>query len=163
MFKEPYDVGVIRDTFKIFMRSLGIIEGKKAFCYDCTYAQCHVIWETAQKRNISVNELAIRLNVSKSAVSRTVEDLVGKGYLARKPNPKDRRYVEIELTETGQQTYREIQQTSQRYFEAIIAAIPADKRPAALEGVRLFSTAMQQVFQPDNSLTPPANSGQNAP
>ena len=154
MLQEPNNVTIIRNTFKIFMRSLGIIEGKKAFCYDCTYAQCHVIWETAQKPNISVMELATRLNIGKSAVSRTVDDLVAKGYLQRNLNPHDRRYVEIQLTAAGKTTYEEIKQTSRRYFEAIIASIPEAKRQTALEGVLLFSTALQEVFSQDETIKP---------
>ncbi|HWR39884.1 MAG TPA: MarR family transcriptional regulator [Patescibacteria group bacterium] len=151
LLQESDNITVIRNTFKIFMRSLGIIEGKKAFCYDCTYAQCHVIWETAQKQNISVNELSSRLNVSKSAISRTVDDLVNKGYLQRASNPRDRRYVEIQLTESGEKTYQEIQQTSHRYFEAIIEAIPEEKRQSSLEGILLFSRALQAVFSQEKT------------
>ena len=136
----------MRNAIKLFMRSLGVLEGKKTFCYNCTYAQCHVIWETAQESKISVNELATRLNISKSAVSRTVDDLVNKGYLERKPNPKDRRYVDIELTEKGQKTFQEIELSSRRYFETILENIPENKRAATLEGIQTFSTALYQVF-----------------
>lgn len=147
MKKEPTNISIVRNTIKIFMRSLGVLEGKKTFCYDCTYAQCHVIWETAQEKKISVNELAGRLNISKSAVSRTVEDLVNKGYLLRKPNLEDRRYVDIELTEKGQRTFEEIELNSARYFEAILENIPKEKRDTTLEGIQIFSTALYQVFK----------------
>jgi len=105
MKDEPKNISTMRNTIKIFMRSLGVLEGKKAFCYNCTYAHCHVIWETAQESQISVNELATRLNITKSAASRTVDDLVKKGYLKRNPNSNDRRYVDIELMEKGHQTH----------------------------------------------------------
>ncbi|WP_084573800.1 MarR family transcriptional regulator [Sporomusa malonica] len=147
MTKEPTNISIVRNTIKIFMRSLGVLEGKKTFCYDCTYAQCHVIWETAQEKKISVNELAGRLNISKSAVSRTVEDLVNKGYLQRKPNSDDRRYVDIELTERGKLTFKEIELNSDRYFEAILENIPKEKRDTTLEGIQIFSTALYQVFK----------------
>ena len=147
MTKEPTNISIVRNTIKIFMRSLGVLEGKKTFCYDCTYAQCHVIWETAQEKKISVNELAGRLNISKSAVSRTVEDLVNKGYLLRKPNSDDRRYVDIELTEKGKLTFKEIELNSARYFEAILENIPLEKRDTTLEGIQIFSTALYKVFK----------------
>ncbi len=131
------------------MRSLGVLEGKKAFCYDCTYAQCHVIWETAQEKKISVNELATRLNITKSAVSRTVDDLVNKGYLDRNPNPDDRRYVDIELTKKGQKVFLEIELNSRRYFEAVLEIIPENKRETTLEGIQIFSSALYQVLKKD--------------
>ena len=147
MINEPKEISTMRNAIKIFMRSLGVLEGKKTFCYDCTYAQCHVIWETAQENKISVNELAARLNISKSAVSRTVDDLVNKGLLERKPNPNDRRYVDIELTEKGQQTFREIEQNSRRYFEAVLEIIPENKRAITLKGIQTFSTALYHVLK----------------
>jgi len=149
MTNEPKNISTMRNTIKTFMRSLGVLEGKKAFCYDCTYAQCHVIWETAQESKISVNELAHRLNITKSAVSRTVDDLVNKGYLDRKPNPDDRRYVDIELTEKGQKVFLEIELNSRRYFEAVLEIIPENKRETTLEGIQIFSSALYQVFKKD--------------
>jgi DNA-binding MarR family transcriptional regulator len=76
-----------------------------------------------------------------------VEELVTKGYLQRKPNPDDRRYVDIELTEKGEQAFKEIQLTSRHYFEAILDTIPEDKREITLEGIQIFSTALYQVFK----------------
>ena len=149
MTKEPQTISTMRNAIKIFIRSLGVLEGKKAFCYDCTYAQCHVIWETAQENKISVNELATRLNITKSAVSRTVDDLVNKGYLVRNPNPNDRRYVDIELTEKGQKAFREIELNSRRYFEAVLEIIPENKRETTLEGIQIFSSALYQVLKKD--------------
>lgn len=151
MSKEPKNISTMRNAIKIFMRSLGVLEGKKVFCYDCTYAQCHVIWETAQESKISVNELATRLNISKSAVSRTVDDLVNKGYLDRKPNPDDRRYVDIELTEKGQKTFQEIELNSRRYFETILENIPISKRETTLEGIETFSAALFKVFKKNST------------
>lgn len=149
MTTEPANISTIRNAIKIFMRSLGVLEGKKTFCYDCTYAQCHIIWETAQENKISVNELATRLNISKSAVSRTVDDLVNKGYLARNPNPADRRYVDIELTAKGQHAFQEIALNSRRYFEAVLEMIPENKRETTLEGIQIFSSALYQALKKD--------------
>ena len=149
MTKEPKEITIMRNTIKILIRSLGVLEGKKTFCYDCTYAQCHVIWETAQESKISVIELATRLNIGKSAVSRTVDDLVNKGYLERRPNPNDRRYVDIELTEKGQKTFHEIEQSSRRYFETILENIPENKRESTLAGIQTFSAALYHVLKRD--------------
>lgn len=151
MTEESTNVSIVRNTIKVFMRSLGVLEGKKTFCYDCTYAQCHIIWETAQEQKISVNELAARLNISKSAVSRTVEDLVNKGYLQRTPNPNDRRYVDIELTENGKRIFKEIELNSRRYFEAILENIPQEKHDNVLEGIQIFSSALYKVLKRDST------------
>jgi len=42
--------------------------------------------EIGRKANISVKELAEILRLDKSGISRTVEELVQKGYVERKPS-----------------------------------------------------------------------------
>ena len=76
--------------------------------------------------------------------------MVNKGYLERNPNPTDRRYVDIELTEKGQQTFREIELNSRRYFEAVLEVIPESKRETTLEGIQIFSFALYQVLKKDS-------------
>ena len=146
MYPEPDDIALVRNVIKTFMRSLGTIEGKRAFCYRCTYAQCHVIWEIAQSNAITANELAQRLNISKSAVSRTVDELVSKKLLHRKANPADRRSLQLELTSDGLAAYEEIRANSHRYFEAVIAQIPSEQRQTVLASMELFRIALQHVF-----------------
>ncbi len=49
----------------------------------------------------TVVELAQHLDVTKQAASQMVEDLVGKGYVERRPHPDDARARLIVLTDKG--------------------------------------------------------------
>lgn len=49
----------------------------------------------------TVGELAEHLDVSKQAASQLVEELVGKGYVQRRPHPDDARARLVVLTERG--------------------------------------------------------------
>lgn len=57
---------------------------------------------------VSLKALAKRLQMTIPATSLLVEALVGKGYLVREPNPKDRRSVCIKLTERGQSLFDDV-------------------------------------------------------
>jgi DNA-binding MarR family transcriptional regulator len=49
----------------------------------------------------TVGELAEHLGVSKQAASQLVDELVGKGYVSRRPHPSDARARLVVLTERG--------------------------------------------------------------
>ncbi len=51
--------------------------------------------------HITVVQAAAQLGVSAPAVSRTLRNLEGKGYIIREINPEDRRSVRISVTESG--------------------------------------------------------------
>jgi DNA-binding MarR family transcriptional regulator len=69
-------------------------------------AQCHAVVEIGRAGGISLAELAGLLNLDSSTMSRTVNNLVNSGYVIRELDPKDRRYVTIELTENGRTVSR---------------------------------------------------------
>jgi DNA-binding MarR family transcriptional regulator len=48
-------------------------------------------------------DLPAELGVTKQAVSQLIDVLVNRGYLERQPDPGDRRRVDLELTERGQE------------------------------------------------------------
>ena len=47
------------------------------------------------------HEVVEEMGVSKQATSQLVDTLVERGYVARKPDPDDRRRVRVDLTELG--------------------------------------------------------------
>ena len=49
----------------------------------------------------SVSELAEAKNISRPAISHGVDMLVNKGLVTRTPDPRDRRHVQLALTDSG--------------------------------------------------------------
>ena len=68
--------------------------------FDITVEQFHVL-RYVRRGTDSVSELATAKNISRPAISQAVEILVKKGLLTRVPSKEDRRYVELVLTEAG--------------------------------------------------------------
>lgn len=139
------DVLILRETTKILIRSLGILETNKAFCCDYTYAQCHVLMEVAKACSITIVELADILQINKSAVSRTVDELVKKGDIIRQQDSDDRRYVKITLTQQGQTAVKIMDANSRKQFNLLLEAIPVEKRQTAIEGAQLLSSALAKL------------------
>ena len=136
----------LRDGIKSLMRIMGVMEGNKAFCCDCTYTQCHALVEVGLKPGISLVELSEVINVDKSLMSRTVDDLVKKGYLKREPHAEDRRYITIQLTKSGDEVFQEIQANSLKQFEKVILQLPEGERQIAVQGVNAVAKAMSSML-----------------
>ncbi|MGW1025340.1 MarR family winged helix-turn-helix transcriptional regulator [Streptomyces sp. NPDC002577] len=68
------------------------------------------------------SELAVRLAVEASHVTRQVQQLQKAGYLSRVPDPDDRRAQLIELTPLGRDTVERIREASRRGMEGALAA-----------------------------------------
>ncbi|MEU1083047.1 MarR family transcriptional regulator [Streptomyces sp. NPDC005908] len=66
-------------------------------------------------------ELAARLGVEASHVTRTVQHLEKSGHVVRVPDPDDRRAQRIQLTDTGRQAVARIRETGVRGMQAALA------------------------------------------
>ncbi len=68
-----------------------------------------------QHGGMTMQELAQGIDRSKSTVTQVVEVLIRKGWVQKKPNPKDRRYHKIEVAEEG----LKVQPILDRIFERL--------------------------------------------
>ncbi|KUO15497.1 MarR family winged helix-turn-helix transcriptional regulator [Streptomyces dysideae] len=70
--------------------------------------------QVADSDPLRPGELAARLGVEASHVTRTVQQLQKTGYVTRVPDPDDRRAQRIELTDAGQQAIDRIRDAGAR-------------------------------------------------
>ena len=79
---------------RIFSRIL-----KQANLDDLNPAQGRIMFVLWQKDNISINELAKKTMLSKSALTSMLDRLENAGFIERDPSEKDRREILLKLTE----------------------------------------------------------------
>ena len=133
--------GTLRELIRILVRSLGMLEKSDASCCGVTITQCHAIVEIGRKGKISLIDLADLLDVDKSTMSRTVNNLVETGLALRDMDTDNRRYIVIQLTEDGQNVFRSIEKSMETYYKDIFSSIPEDKRGQVLESLALLTEA----------------------
>jgi DNA-binding MarR family transcriptional regulator len=114
--------------------------------------QSHIIYELFKRPDISLNELSETLSIDTSTLSRQIQQLVESGMVNRLPDPKDRRYVILSLTQKGEEQYREIAKTMEDYILGIFQNVPPDKKAQVLESLQILSDAMSKS---PNCCTPP--------
>ena len=82
--------------------------------------------------------------MDKSAVSRSVEELVQKGYVLREPSTRDRRCVVLNLTDEGMARFNTIEKDMNLKFERVFSMIPKEKQSQVLEALNIYNDAIKK-------------------
>lgn len=143
MKQLPHYVNV-REVFQLLVRRFGVLQKDGAQCCGVSVIQSHVLYELGKRPNISLNELSEILSIDTSTLSRQVHSLVELGMVNRLPDPKDRRYVVLSLTEKGEEQQNEITAYMEGYISNLFTQIPREKHEQVLESLQLLSEAMSR-------------------
>ncbi len=136
-------VKLFRENTRILEMNLSNINRTDCCCCGVSDTQCFVLVEIGRNANISVKELAHILKLDKSGISRTVEELVQKGFVERQPSKEDRRYVVLNLTEKGTERFNKIEKDMNQKFKTILERIPEEKRDQVIEALQLYNAAFE--------------------
>lgn len=112
-----------RVSLRLFERAIERINQSNC-CLGINIPQCHTIMEIGLAEALSINELAEKMNLDKSTVSRQVEKLVQEDIIDRITSPKDRRRVHISLASKGKQIYETMNQSMNEQFQTAFQQIP---------------------------------------
>jgi DNA-binding MarR family transcriptional regulator len=133
----------LREMIRILERKLGLLEDAGLSCCPISFTQCHAMIEIGRAGNISLIDLAGKLNLDNSTMSRTVNNLVNSSLAERETDPMDRRYVTIKLTEEGKNQFAAIEDSMGSYYSRIYKNIPEAKREQVLESIDLLINAIE--------------------
>lgn len=133
---------ILRELLRAVTRSMGTIEEHQLQCCGITLPQCSAILELGLAGALSVVELAARLGVDKSTMSRTVDSLVNMGLASREQDTENRRYVKVTLTSNGKAVFTRTDEVYFRYLDEVLAAIPEEPRSQVMESMIMLTTAL---------------------
>ncbi|MEU0195925.1 MarR family transcriptional regulator [Streptomyces afghaniensis] len=83
--------------------------------------------QVADSEPLRPGELAARLGVEASHVTRTVQQLQKSGYVTRVPDPDDRRAQRIELTDAGLQAIAKVREAGVRGMQMALSDWPPEE------------------------------------
>lgn len=135
------DVQSFRESIRILVRKLGVLDESELSCCGISLAQCHALVEIGRSKGISLNRLAVLLNLENSTMSRTVNNLVTNNLVKREIGKIDRRYITLTLTPSGQELFESTEAGMNEYYSSILAKLPADKYVQIMESLSLLSDA----------------------
>ncbi len=105
----------------------------KGCCARVTLAQCLVLLEIDESGQPIMSQLASRLRLDNSTLTRTIEGLVRDRLVERLRESRDRRVVRIRLTPEGETVCRSIHDENDGRFIRVFEKIPESRRRTVIK------------------------------
>ena len=84
------------------------------------------------------------LAVSNATTSSIVDRLVKKGLVTRSEDPRERRCLQLTLTDKGQEEYRVVEEVAIAELTKVLMRLPDDKVQQIQTGLKLLKEALQE-------------------
>lgn len=97
----------------------------------------------SEQRQLRLSDLAGRVELDLSTISRQIRDLVGSGLITRTPDPADGRAALLSLTEQGEAVLEAVSEFRRRVLAEAIAEWTDDERDALADGLVRLGTGLQ--------------------
>jgi len=153
---EPTDAHRIHHLMMDLVRAAGLLQpGQAGPAYTLSLSQAFTLHELDAGHPLSQRDLAARLRLDKSSVSRLVADMERDGLLVRERDPEDRRQYRLRLTDRGRRLHRTMASVAHGDYDRWVGAMTAEERAALLTGL----TAMLRAVRADTARPEPERDG----
>lgn len=98
-------------------------------------SETFALGELASAGSLSQQELAERLGLEKSTVSRLAAGMEGRGWLRRERHPDNRRLYRLELTEVGRDVAERVGSELREHHGRLLARLTGEERHALRVGL----------------------------
>jgi DNA-binding MarR family transcriptional regulator len=95
----------------------------------------------------SASELAEIQQISRPAISQALDVLVDKGLISRTESPKDRRFVQLELTASGNELLNAIFEKNRAWMAEKMAGLTPEEQQGVVAALEL----LKKTFDESNS------------
>jgi len=133
----------LRELTRKIERNLENLNESRMCQESITLAQCHALVEIGRMQATSLKDLAQRLTLDPSTMSKTVENLVNTGLITRDTLPDNRRMVVIRLTAEGLQVFNNIENDMDLKFEKICGRIVKEDLQTVLRALEIYNNALE--------------------
>jgi DNA-binding MarR family transcriptional regulator len=136
------DALALQARITAFVRAFGLHQPDQTPCgQPVPVSEAHALAELDRDGPLTQLELAGRLRLEKSTVSRLVSQLIGRGWVQRGKREGDARLVWLDLTDTGRKAAAELATARAARFAHLLEAIPADQRQTVIDALTLLVEA----------------------
>jgi DNA-binding MarR family transcriptional regulator len=125
-----------------FVRAFGLHQPERTPCGEpISVSQAHALTELSAQP-LTQAELARRLRLDRSVVSRLADRLSERGWLTRQRHPHDQRAVQLVLTDTGRGAADRLAGARRARMATLLDAIPAEERDAVLHVLDVLTRSL---------------------
>ncbi len=129
-----------------FVRAFGLHRPHETPCgKPIPVAEAHALMDLARLGSMSHGQLARRLQLEKSTVSRIVRQLERRRWVERDTASHDRRVVFVRLTKRGKAATRDLAQARRGKFSRLLNNIPPAQRTTVIKSLSTLAGALDRA------------------
>lgn len=147
----------LAEDFVGLIHAFGVLRSDTTPCgQPMSVSTAHALCELATGPALNQRELATRLGLTASTVSRLVDQLVEKGWAERcvDPDSADTRIRLVVLTSDGERIAGQVLAARAQRFARLLDAVPSDKQSTVLEALQLLKAATDVLDSSCDRLPP---------
>lgn len=142
--KVPPDAAALQAQITAFVRAFGLHQPDRTPCgQQIPVSEAHALVELQRDGPLPQHEVAARLQLEKSTVSRLVGQLYGRGWVERVKRDGDARVTWLALTDAGQASAARLADARAARFARLLDAIPEEKRDTVLDAITTLVEALR--------------------
>ena len=127
------EAGRLHALLMDLIRAAGLLQSDEG--HAVSLSQAFALHELDADVPLSQRDLAERLHLEKSSVSRLAAEMERKGFLVRERDPDDQRQYRLRLTDQGRDRHAAMRRDFHQRYEAWVAGMTAAERAALLKGL----------------------------
>jgi DNA-binding MarR family transcriptional regulator len=132
-----------REVLTVVYQRFNVLQRGEKRCFGVSMSQCMTLELLQQEGPMNVRQLAERLGLDTSTVTRGIDVLVRDRMLQRTRDEEgDRRRVVVSLTSRGRTLAAKLQECGDAYCARILARIPTDQREDVIHCLRVLVDAI---------------------
>jgi len=135
----------LQRSFSEMVRAFGLNDPDRTPCGQrLSVSEAHAVSELLSEPELTQGQLAERLALQKSTVSRLVGLLVERGWVERVSDDSDRRARRVNLTPSGRRVAEGVAAARARKFDRVMAAIPEEHRGSVVAALDVLNQASKK-------------------
>ena len=132
-------IALLPDLAKAFRTD----EPQEVLHMDISFPEIFVLRQLSSNEKPTMSELGRSISMDLSTLTRTVDKLVKKEFVARKRDPEDRRMVRVALTAKGRRIISRFEEARKKHIESILRQMTSPERRDLLN---IFKTLHARIY-----------------
>jgi len=139
--KEYVDqvMALLPDLVKAFRTD----EPQEILHMDISFPEICVLGQLSSNQEPTMSELGRSISMDLSTLTRTVDKLVEKEFVVRKPDPEDRRMVRVVITTEGRKIMSRFEEQRRKKIESLLRQMTSQERRDLLN---IFETLHGRIY-----------------
>jgi DNA-binding MarR family transcriptional regulator len=138
----------LRRTLQRLVRLGGLLEPHQHAGLKVSLSELMALGELADLESMSQQDLADRLGLEKSTVSRLAAGLERRAWIVRQRTPSNRRFYQLKLTDEGRAAAERVGKALQAHHQQLLGGLTLAERHALTIGLAGVARTLEAQRQP---------------